>query len=76
MQTTFIRVSIGAQMIIGDMSSMLDTSQLQAAQDFTLDHLSQIKLCSMEQSNGLPSGSDISLLIPNRRVSNEESLTV
>ena len=35
------------------MSSILDVSMLEGSQNFTLDHLSQIKIASMEKlSNG------------------------
>ena len=55
------------------MSSMLDISQLEGVQDFSLDHLSQIKLTSMEKlSNGPSLESSPNQLTPDRRTSTEE----
>ena len=55
------------------MSSMLDISQLEGVQDFSLDHLSQIKLTSMEKlSNGPSLKSSANQLTPDRRTSTED----
>ena len=55
------------------MSSILDCSQLEGAQDFSLENLSQIKLTSLEkQSNGPSLKGVVSQLITNRRVSTED----
>ena len=55
------------------MSSILDCSQLEGAQDFSLENLSQIKLTSLEkQSNGPSLKGVVSQLISDRRVSTED----
>ena len=52
------------------MSSILDCSQVEGAQDFSLENLSQIKLTSLEkQSNGPALKGVVSQLITDRRVS-------
>ena len=55
------------------MSSIMDCSQLEGAQDFSLENLSQIKLTSLEkQSNGPALKGVVSQLITDRRVSTED----